>query len=106
ARGRVEGSKSRSCTPFSNGNACEHIHELLAGRHVALSWSRPLEWDTDDWRDEAACRDTDPDLFFPVGSTGPAVEQIAAAKLVCRRCDVQGACLEFALATNHEDGVW
>ena len=73
---------------------------------MALTWSRPFEWDTDDWRDQAACRDTDPDLFFPVGSTGPAIEQIAAAKLVCRKCDVQDACLEFALATNQEAGVW
>jgi WhiB family transcriptional regulator, redox-sensing transcriptional regulator len=73
---------------------------------VALTWSRPFEWDNDDWRDQAACRDTDPDLFFPVGSTGPAIEQIAAAKLVCRNCDVQGPCLEFALATNQEAGVW
>ena len=28
----------------------------------------------------AACRDTDPSLFFPVGTTGLAVEQIASAK--------------------------
>ena len=29
-----------------------------------------------DWRALASCRDTAPDLFFPVGSTGLAVEQI------------------------------
>jgi WhiB family redox-sensing transcriptional regulator len=73
---------------------------------LALTWSRPFEWDTDDWREQAACRDTDPDLFFPVGSTGPAIEQIAAAKAVCRHCEVQAACLEFSLATNQEAGVW
>ena len=32
-----------------------------------------------DWRDGAACRDTSPDLFFPVGTTGPALEQIDQA---------------------------
>ena len=73
---------------------------------MALTWTRSIEWDTDDWRDNAACRDTDPDLFFPVGSTGPAVDQIAAAKAVCRQCDVIEACLEFAMATNQESGVW
>jgi WhiB family redox-sensing transcriptional regulator len=59
-----------------------------------------------DWRDGAACRDTDPDLFFPVGTTGPALEQIAAAKEVCCQCDVQAECLEFAIITNQDSGVW
>ena len=60
----------------------------------------------DDWRDFAACRDTTPDLFFPVGTTGPAIEQIAQAKSVCQTCDVQSACLEFALVANQDSGVW
>lgn len=58
------------------------------------------------WRDSAQCRDTDPDLFFPVGTTGPAIEQIENAKAVCRECDVQVQCLEFALLNNQESGVW
>jgi WhiB family redox-sensing transcriptional regulator len=73
---------------------------------MALMWSRPYDWDTGDWRERAACRDTDPDLFFPIGTTGPAIEQIDAAKAVCRQCEVQAPCLEFALATNQEAGVW
>jgi WhiB family redox-sensing transcriptional regulator len=64
------------------------------------------EDEIDDWRDGAACRDTDPDLFFPVGTTGPALEQIAAAKAVCVQCDAQAACLEFAIITNQDSGVW
>jgi WhiB family redox-sensing transcriptional regulator len=60
----------------------------------------------DDWRDQSACRDTDPDLFFPVGTTGLALDQIDAAKRVCGNCEVQQACLEFALATNQESGIW
>ena len=35
------------------------------------------------WRDEAVCRDTDPDLFFPIGTTGQALLQIDRAKQVC-----------------------
>ena len=73
---------------------------------MALTWSRTHDWDADDWRDRASCRDTDPDLFFPVGTTGPALDQIAAAKAVCNACDAQDQCLEFALATNQEAGVW
>ena len=59
-----------------------------------------------DWRKVAACRDTDPALFFPVGTTGAAVDQIVAAKRVCNACPSQTACLEFALATNQDSGVW
>lgn len=73
---------------------------------MALTWSRSIEWDVADWRDHAACRDTDPDLFFPVGTTGPAVDQIESAKAVCECCEAQLACLEFALATNQESGIW
>jgi WhiB family redox-sensing transcriptional regulator len=73
---------------------------------VALTWSRTVDWDADNWRDVAACRDTDPDLFFPVGTTGPAIEQIESAKAVCRICPALEQCLEFALATNQESGVW
>ena len=31
------------------------------------------------WRDDAACRDADSDLFFPVGTTGPALRYIDEA---------------------------
>ena len=59
-----------------------------------------------EWRGLSACRDTDPDLFFPVGTTGPAVEQIENAKAVCRSCEAQAECLEYALATNQDSGIW
>jgi WhiB family transcriptional regulator, redox-sensing transcriptional regulator len=59
-----------------------------------------------DWRDRAACRHEDPELFFPIGTTGPAIAQIAAAKTVCVRCPVREPCLEWALAANQMSGVW
>ncbi len=36
-----------------------------------------------DWRHRAICRDEDPELFFPVGNSGPALVQITEAKTVC-----------------------
>lgn len=59
-----------------------------------------------DWQEAAACRDTDPDLFFPIGTTGPAMQQINQAKAVCQLCEVQVECLEYALRTNQESGIW
>ncbi|MGW7440352.1 WhiB family transcriptional regulator [Streptomyces sp. NPDC054849] len=60
-----------------------------------------------DWRHDAACRETDPELFFPIGNTGPALLQIEEAKAVCRRrCPVMEQCLRWALDTNQTDGVW
>jgi WhiB family transcriptional regulator, redox-sensing transcriptional regulator len=73
---------------------------------MALMWNRTVDWDTDDWRSLASCRHTEPDLFFPVGTTGPAIEQIGAAKSVCQDCEAIEPCLEFALATNQESGIW
>ncbi|MDE0231097.1 MAG: WhiB family transcriptional regulator [bacterium] len=61
---------------------------------------------TTDWRDLAACLDSDPNLFFPIGSTGPAVAQIAMATAICGECAVQAECLDYALNTNQESGVW
>lgn len=58
------------------------------------------------WRATAACRDTDPQLFFPVGTTGPAITQIEQAKSVCNSCDSKDICLKFALHTNQDTGVW
>ncbi|MGW0366163.1 WhiB family transcriptional regulator [Streptomyces sp. NPDC002990] len=58
------------------------------------------------WRHEAACRWEDPDLFFPVGSSGPALLQIEEAKAVCRRCPVMENCLQWALEAGQDLGVW
>ena len=59
-----------------------------------------------DWREVARCKQMDPDLFFPVGTTGPALLQIEAAKSVCRTCTVRDECLQYAVDSNQEYGVW
>ena len=61
---------------------------------------------TGDWREVSACRDTDPELFFPVGTTGHALTSIDHAKRVCGECRVTSQCLDFALETNQDSGIW
>lgn len=58
------------------------------------------------WRQQAVCRDTDPELFFPVGSTGQALLQLSKAKETCNQCTVKIECLQFAIDTNQDSGVW
>jgi len=57
------------------------------------------------WQRAAACRTADPELFFPVSSSGHSLEQIDQAKAVCRTCIVRRQCLAYAIASN-EEGVW
>ena len=72
----------------------------------ALATSVALAHADYDWRRDASCRDTNPDLFFPVGTTGPAIEQIAQAKAVCAQCEVRMECLEWSMTTGQDAGVW
>lgn len=58
------------------------------------------------WAAAGACRHSDPELFFPVTTTGPAAGQVARAKKVCARCPVRVPCLEFALDSGQAFGVW
>ena len=53
------------------------------------------------WRLDAACRDLDTAIFFPETEDAAAV-----AKAICAACPVREACLEFALITRQDDGVW
>jgi WhiB family redox-sensing transcriptional regulator len=53
------------------------------------------------WRQRAACRGVDPDIFYPVSE-----EDADDARAICRACGVREACLEWALATREHDGVW
>jgi WhiB family redox-sensing transcriptional regulator len=61
---------------------------------------------TQRWQHRAACMGEDPELFFPVGTTGPALEQIETAKQVCRRCEVVDVCLDWALRSGQDAGIW
>ena len=61
---------------------------------------------TADWRHEAACLGHDPELFFPSGVTAPAWQELERAKAICRDCPVRAHCLQWALDTGQDAGVW
>jgi WhiB family redox-sensing transcriptional regulator len=50
-----------------------------------------------DWVESAACRGTDPDIFFP-----PRHQMATRARRICAGCTVSDDCLEAAL--REEDG--
>jgi WhiB family redox-sensing transcriptional regulator len=58
------------------------------------------------WQEAAGCRQTDPELFFPIGSAGTAAAEIQRAKAICAGCPVRRPCLTYALATSQEFGIW
>ena len=59
-----------------------------------------------DWRQMAAYRHADPELFFPVSASGPSLDQVTQAKAICAGCPVRRHCLGFALDTRQDHGVW
>jgi WhiB family transcriptional regulator, redox-sensing transcriptional regulator len=63
-------------------------------------------WDNRSWRQQAGCANLDTNMFFPTGLTGGSIEQTNLAKSVCKDCPVANQCLEFALRTLQDHGVW
>jgi WhiB family redox-sensing transcriptional regulator len=59
-----------------------------------------------DWRDDAACTQTDPETFFPQGQPSTVKAAEDAAKSICARCPVTAECLHWALETGQHTGVW
>jgi WhiB family redox-sensing transcriptional regulator len=58
------------------------------------------------WRHRATCRSEEPELFFPIGTSGPALVQIDDAKAACRRFPVEAVCLRCALENGPTSGIW
>lgn len=57
-----------------------------------------------DWKNRGACRNEDPDLFYPPSANN--AKQIKAAKAICRRCPVKDACEADALTRDEQYGIW
>jgi WhiB family redox-sensing transcriptional regulator len=75
------------------------------------------------WQDRAACRDTDPDVFFGPcrhhGQTGATCRVCGeatatpvppwtpiAARAICATCPVQRQCLDAAVDRHEQNGIW
>lgn len=66
------------------------------------------------WAKHAACKDQDPEMFFPYrhpGMSSPAEEaaywgDIQQAKETCERCPVRQECLDWALSKPERAGIW
>ena len=77
-------------------------HEVAAARRDPRLLRAVEERQTDSaWRTRGACQKADPETFFPAPSDPPD-----AAVALCRTCDVQGACLAWALEVGDCHGVW
>ncbi|HYK32735.1 MAG TPA: WhiB family transcriptional regulator [Streptosporangiaceae bacterium] len=61
---------------------------------------------TNEWWRVAACRDAEPELFFPLSATSASSAQVRRAKLICASCQVRSACLDYALDHRQEQGIW
>lgn len=63
---------------------------------------------TNEWMQDAACRDYDTDLFFPVKgvAAGRALRRVEAAKAICRRCPVINDCREYIFDRPRYDDDW
>lgn len=65
-----------------------------------------------DWSTRAACRGTDPELFYghtegvSQSSSEGRIAILQAKDRYCGRCPVKGECLEFAMKTNEKHGIW
>lgn len=77
-------------------------HEVAAARRDPRLLRAMEEREEDlTWRTRGVCRSVDPEVFFPAPS-----EPADAAIALCRTCDVQGACLAWALDVGDCHGVW
>ena len=77
-------------------------HEVAAARRDPRLVRAFSERGADEaWRSRGACRRQDPETFFPAPSETPEI-----ALALCRSCEVQGACLAWALDAGDCHGVW
>ncbi|WP_204358651.1 WhiB family transcriptional regulator [Streptosporangium sp. 'caverna'] len=55
------------------------------------------------WATRGACRESDPELFFPLT---PSDEHETRAKAVCEGCPVLKECRAYAIREGEPEGIW
>lgn len=72
--------------------------------HPLTTLAYDVLWEPEEgWRKDAACRNLDINVFFPVNESEEATLE---AKAICATCPVVDTCLQYSLATNQAEGVW
>lgn len=72
-----------------------------APQPTANSLSEYVAYFTEPWRKEALCIDQPALLFFPESS-----QSNLQGKRICEMCPVRLECLEYAVSTYQEFGIW
>lgn len=57
-------------------------------------------FDDGKWREHAACRGVDTNMFFPEQN------MVSAVRMMCATCPVKQECLEYAIVNVIQHGVW
>lgn len=60
---------------------------------------------TEPWMEDARCREALGDFWFPDKGQGD-VRTTRMAKAICHDCPVAAACLDYALRTGEEWGIY
>jgi WhiB family redox-sensing transcriptional regulator len=53
------------------------------------------------WTDQAACRGTETEIFFPA-----TPDEEAEALSICATCPVRAQCLDYAVRNRETYGIW
>ena len=88
--------------PAARASCREHQQAVSEGEQAMSMATAAAGANSASWESRAACLDCDPDLFFPIAPSGPALRQITQAKAICSRCPVRRECL--AVRADHTPG--
>lgn len=70
-------------------------------RHAAIVEATGWEIEPTPWTTDAACADTNPNLWFPERG-----QPAGTARQICADCPVNTQCLDYALRWNIRFGIW